>query len=476
MDVSDPTNETSHFYNRISAAAVVPQSLKDRTWRDVDETSTEPMAVDKAGLEKTTASLLSRISLDSLKANILERNPTSPSSSSSNKDIALSSRVNSANSVTSTSAKKGLVQLPTLTHPLPVKPPPSASVSRGAKRERPPSDLWTAPGIVRIRKRNWPTAERTRSDLLKGDGDLGILSIAFNVDSSCFALICRDRTLRIWNNKAQAEVAQLPHNSAVVGMAWLDEEEDVMSLTEDGELGKWVRMGRKADWQWSRIMNVGSEQHAPEDKVCLACARGRIAVAFPRSGVKVWIWQKGTWRAQRSISRTNVTALKFIDGGDALLGGTREGVVWRCAVPNGTMKVYAFLQSSITSIAINPTGTQALIAQAGGSACLVNLGSQDEKRVRQSYLDDDLRDGSLGALFAAQGKTLVFGTMDGCLLLWDAQKGSIFYGMEYEVACCDGPQSCVVAGTRDGRLLWWPHPKSQPSTSSHTSRKRAKLK
>jgi hypothetical protein len=35
----------------------------------------------------------------------------------------------------------------------------------------------------------------------------------------------------------------------------------------------------------------------------------------------------GTWLAQRSIMRTNVTALKFIDGGDALLGGTREGAV-----------------------------------------------------------------------------------------------------------------------------------------------------
>lgn len=119
--------------------------------------------------------------------------------------------------------------------------------------------------------------------------------------------------------------------------------------------------------------------------MCLACARDRIAVAFPKSGVKVWIWCKGkrliilrrlilsglfftgSWLAQRSIMRTNVTALKFIDGGDALLGGTREGVVyvgrrvgctaliiqvvcrWHCAVPNGTMKVYAFLQSSMSA-------------------------------------------------------------------------------------------------------------------------------
>ncbi|KAJ7700243.1 hypothetical protein B0H14DRAFT_3034293, partial [Mycena olivaceomarginata] len=61
------------------------------------------------------------------------------------------------------------------------------------------------------------------------------------------------------------------------------------------------------------------------------------------------MWSKGSWRAQRSITRTNVTALKFIDDGDALLGGTRDGVLWHCAVPNGTMKVYAFLKSMSAS-------------------------------------------------------------------------------------------------------------------------------
>jgi hypothetical protein len=75
---------------------------------------------------------------------------------------------------------------------------------------------------------------------------------------------------------------------------------------------------------------------------------------------------------------------------------------------------------------------QALIAQAGGSACLVSLGLQDEKRVGQSYLETDLRDGSLGAIFTTQGKTVVFGAVDGCLLVWDAQKGGILYGMEHE--------------------------------------------
>ncbi|KAJ7168394.1 hypothetical protein C8R43DRAFT_1158791 [Mycena crocata] len=256
-----------------------------------------------------------------------------------------------------------------------------------------------------------------------------------------------------------------------------------MSLSEDGVLGKWTRLQHQ--WQWGRILNVGSEKRAPEDTVCLAYARDRIAVAFPQSGVKVWMWTKGTWLAQRSIMRTNVTALKFINGGDALLGGTREGVVWHCAVPNGTMKVYAFMQSSITSIEINLTGTHALIAQTGGSACFVSLGLQDDKRVGQAFLDPCITDAKAGAIYTSQGNTVVFGLVDGCLLAWDAQKGGIMYGMEPE----DGeiPTACfadvrvdegcmVVTGTTRGQLAWWPQPTGLAQGPQSVSRKRAKVK
>lgn len=38
---------------------------------------------------------------------------------------------------------------------------------------------------------------------------------------------------------------------------------------------------------------MDAEERAPGDDVCLACARDRIAIAFPKTGVKVWMWSKG---------------------------------------------------------------------------------------------------------------------------------------------------------------------------------------
>ncbi|KAJ7802847.1 hypothetical protein B0H14DRAFT_1651015 [Mycena olivaceomarginata] len=94
---------------------------------------------------------------------------------------------------------------------------------------------------------------------------------------------------------------------------------------------------------------------------------------------------------------------------------------------------------------------QALVTQASGLACLVKLGSQAERRVGQSFSEPDLRDGALGAVFAADGKTVVFGNVDNCLLVWDALKGAVLYGMEPQMD--DMIQRWRAAMGR--MVVWW---------------------
>jgi WD40 repeat protein len=52
----------------------------------------------------------------------------------------------------------------------------------------------------------------------------------------------RDQTLRIWSSKTRLEIARLSHNSQVICLAWLDGDAAVLSLGEDGVLGKWTRI------------------------------------------------------------------------------------------------------------------------------------------------------------------------------------------------------------------------------------------
>ncbi|GLB35497.1 hypothetical protein LshimejAT787_0210620 [Lyophyllum shimeji] len=251
-----------------------------------------------------------------------------------------------------------------MTHPLPPKPvQAAASSSRGIKRERPKSpDSTPESGKGKKRRFRWSTVDSNYSTRLHGEGQLGILSIAFSSDGTHFALSCADRTIRIWNGWKRIEIARLAHNSLVVAVSWMDGDAGVVSLGEDGLVSKWTKSGVN-HWQWAKVLDAGkNDRRSDDDQVCLAYMRDRVAVSFPRSGVKVWMWLKGTWQSQRSILRQNVTAIRFVDDGAALIGGTRDGVLWYCEVPNGTLRAYAFLKSKIQSLDLTPSGSHVLAA------------------------------------------------------------------------------------------------------------------
>jgi hypothetical protein len=99
-------------------------------------------------------------------------------------------------------------------------------------------------------------------------------------------------------------------------------------------------------WQWAKILDASGDKRGEDGPSCLSFHRDRLAIAYPRTGVKVWIFVKGklerkkpinlahpigiagTWIPQRSIVRQNVTTIKFVEDGDALIGGTTDGVLW----------------------------------------------------------------------------------------------------------------------------------------------------
>ncbi|KAF8352224.1 WD40-repeat-containing domain protein [Amanita rubescens] len=356
---------------------------------------------------------------------------------------------------------------------------------RGVKRER-PSTPKTSDAVTTLdgtsehefpwqegRQRKWPVLKNDYSAILDGEGDLAVQTIAFSSDGSHFALACADKTLRIWNNIKRAEIARLSHNSPIVNVTWLEGDIGVVTLGEDGIVGKWTRVGGNY-WQWAKIVDAGYEK-GTEGKTRLAYYRDRIAVSFPKAGVKMWIWLKGTWQAQRSIVRPNVTAIKFVDDGGALLGGTRDGVLWYCEVPNGTLRAYSFLRDEITSLDMSPGSSHILVGQIGGRARLVstrqsgNRGdvevSYSLKEKAQAQQSEDIHSGFPGAIFAAAGQVVLFGAEDGCVVVWDRVKATVSYGLEHEkgdviqaVSCIDGQTNrngWIVTGTRQGQLSWW---------------------
>lgn len=130
---------------------------------------------------------------------------------------------------------------------------------------------------------------------------------------------------------------------------------------------------------------------------------------------------------------------------------------WYCEVPGGTLRAYSFLKSKMfvrfrlesfqityiicsCNIDVNPTSTQALVAQIGGRAHLVGIGRDDGKgKVEQVYCIKDeaivpRMTHEFGAVFTNQGQTVLFGSVDGCVVVWDKSKGDVACVLDH----CEG--------------------------------------
>ncbi|KAL0070496.1 hypothetical protein AAF712_002328 [Marasmius tenuissimus] len=214
-------------------------------------------------------------------------------------------------------------------HPLPAKPTNS---NCGTKRDLPSSFDQAEPRHKKKRKvtHPWPSLEANHTVSLVGDGSRGIRQIEFSSDGSLIALICSDRTIRIWSNDTRGEVAQLAHNAPVISLAWLDNDTGIILFGGDGIISKWVRTSHN-HWTWGKIADALDRTKkpkpslSPDDFCCMAYMKDIVAVSV-QSCVQIWQWKRGSWQAVRTIRQPQVTALTFVRDG-TLLGGTKDGAL-----------------------------------------------------------------------------------------------------------------------------------------------------
>jgi hypothetical protein len=191
--------------------------------------------------------------------------------------------------------------------------------------------------------------------------------------------------------------------------------------------------------------------------------------------VYIWTMKQGSWQPQRPIDRQNVTAIEFIDGGAALLGGTKDGVLWYCQVSETVPRVHNFFKARICGIDVLPTGTHALVSQQVGRAHLVAISQQDENRgkVMQVYtVEPDLQADAVydaNAAFVGRNDAVLYGSARGYLFVWDKTTARVLCGLDHGEGCVVQAtaifrrseatgESHVVTGSRDGMLYWWAEP------------------
>ncbi|KAH8100194.1 WD40-repeat-containing domain protein [Cristinia sonorae] len=385
----------------------------------------------------------------------------------------------------------------TTSHPLPPKPPAftgtaagSYSPRRGVKRMVSPTAA-TSPEQKHKTGFVWATGDPIFGVKLKSDGDAGIRNITFNSDGTQFAVVCYDKSVRIWNRRTRQEIAKLGHTMQVIDVVWMEHDSGVITLGDNGLLSAWTRNAQNK-WQWGKLVDLMANRTVRESPSCFALSRDRLAVAVPSEGVKVWIFMKGSWIPQRSIGRQKVTTIRFVDDGEALVGATEDGTLWHCEVPNGTLKaVKIYSKSLIASLDTDARGSLGLTALADGRCELVNIrldankGSVEQTfSVKDAVKDAELADSfahDFGASFVSNGQNIIFGSVRGCVMVWDCGSGDVVYGLchtedepIHTVSSFNGTPNLaglILTGSRTGQLTWFTPP---PTDAGPPSRKRSK--
>lgn len=91
------------------------------------------------------------------------------------------------------------------------------------------------------------------------------------------------------------------------------------------------------------------------------------------------------------------------------------------------------------SLDIHPNGSQALIGLSTGEAQIVSIAQLDgggaavtEKTYSNTSTTSLPPGAGYGAAFAANGQAVIFGSVDGCALVWDTKKSAVVYALEHE--------------------------------------------
>ncbi|KAI5117252.1 hypothetical protein M0805_006415 [Coniferiporia weirii] len=317
---------------------------------------------------------------------------------------------------------------------------------------------------------------RTAQIKMSGSGrEVGVRSIVFSATGALFAVVCRDNTVRIWDDATCTEIAKLAHSASVVSVVWLEGDKSVASMGTNGVVSKWTMLGENR-WEWAKLVDSGDG-----DPSCLAYHDGKLAVANPRKGIKIWMLEDNDfWRAlDRNVPRKDVVTIKFINDGHDLLCGSSDGTVFRCTVPKCRVQPVTTFKTKAFHVDADSSNRFALVAQACGRAHLIELAptSADERDVGRIVQDFSLRDAegrygarathAFGALFAGDGNSVVFGAIGGRVLVWDRKRGKIQHEMDHgkdvlvqAVASFDGKKGerFLVSSTRQGKLTWWELP------------------
>ncbi|KIP05837.1 hypothetical protein PHLGIDRAFT_128621 [Phlebiopsis gigantea 11061_1 CR5-6] len=276
----------------------------------------------------------------------------------------------------------------------------------------------------------------------------------------------------IWDYTTGEEIVKLTgHTDSVTSTAFSSDGELVATGGMDGKVRVWRRRGGKDEYKTWEFL---TELQGPDEVTWIKWhPKGAVLLAGGNDGT-VWLWQLPSGNTMQVFAghTASVTCGDFTPDGKRIVTADEDGqlIFWdpRSATPvfKLTSQDARFDLGSITSLAVNPASTLAVVGGASGGVRVINLSKGTVVGALGGHKEDDSVEAVVfvdlaGAGQVGTGGVVVTGATDGKACIWDLGTMRIRATLEHEDAITallnlPAPKShLLVSASADKTLRTW---------------------
>ena len=234
----------------------------------------------------------------------------------------------------------------------------------------------------------------------------------FSPDNEFAVTASRDRTADIWKVATSSHIRTLAgHRASIYDVAWHPAGEVIATASSDNTIKLWhPETGDVIRTLNAHSDNVNAIDFSPDGKV--------LASASKDGMMRLWDWQNGGRMAALSIGAAG-NDVKFSGSGEYIAAAADNGTirVWETASRKRTL---TFSHGAPRAFAVAFADEDRLLATSGIDPVIRVWNMQNGALVRELEAH---KDGVRGLDATADGTTLISGSRDNTIRVWDATSG-----------------------------------------------------
>ncbi|TCD69348.1 hypothetical protein EIP91_007904 [Steccherinum ochraceum] len=275
----------------------------------------------------------------------------------------------------------------------------------------------------------------------------------------------------IWDYATGAEIVKLTgHTDSVTSTAFSSDGEMIATGGMDGKVRIWRRVGSEGWKTWEFL----TELQGPDEVMWLRWhPKGNVLLAGSNDSM-VWLWQLPSGNTMQVFAGHTgpVQCGEFTPDGKRIITADAEGnlIFWDPRSPTPVFKLgpnnARFDIDQITSLAVNPASTLAVVGGSAGGVRVVSLSRGEVVGALGGHKEEDSVEAVVfvdlsGAGQVGTGGVVVTGATDGKACIWDLGTMRLRATLEHNDAITTllnlkNPKSHIlVSGSADKTLKTW---------------------